>query len=283
MSLHDTEAALPDYEAEYNNRARVPEFQAIFAQWLAEGAAYRERWGGEIGLPYAPGERTRMDLFGDGQGPVAMFVHGGYWQSLGRESFSHLAGGSNAHGVTVAIPGYDLCPQVSMAEILRELREATAFVWRRFGKRIAVSGHSAGGHLAACLLATDWPAHAPDLPPGLVHSATCISGLFDLKPLVGTTINKALGMDEAEALRLSPAFWPAPRGLTLDAIVGGEESAEYWRQSRLIAERWGAEGVRTRCEMVEGANHFTVIAPLADPDSAMTKRFVALADEANLP
>jgi arylformamidase len=160
---------------------------------------------------------------------------------------------------------------------VRQMRQACAVLWRRFGRPIAVSGHSAGGHLAACLLATDWPAFAPDLPPAIVRSAMALSGLFELEPLVHTNVNKALGLDAAEAARQSPALWPAPRGLTLDAIVGGEESSEYLRQSRIITDRWGAAGVHTRYEAVPGANHFTLLAPLVDPDSAMTRRLASLA------
>ena len=108
-------------------------------------------------------------------------------------------------------------------------------------------------------------------------AAYAISGLFDLRPLVPTSVNGPLGLDAAEAERLSPLFWPAPSGLSLDAVVGGDESGEYHRQSRTIAERWGAAGVRTRFEALDGANHFTVVAPLADPDSAMVARLCKLA------
>jgi arylformamidase len=266
-----------DLEAEYANRARVPEHPSIFASWKADAAAYRERHHGELGVAYGAGERQRLDLFGDHQGPLALFIHGGYWQSFDRHDFSHLAGGLAERGVLVAIPGYDLCPQVSVGEIVRQLRLACAVLWRRFRHPMAVSGHSAGGHLAACLLATDWPAFAPDLPPAIVRSAMALSGLFELEPLIHTNVNKALGLDAAEAARQSPALWPAPIGLTLDAIVGGDESSEYIRQSRLITDIWGAAGVHTRYEAVPGANHFTLVAPLADPDSAMTRRLASLA------
>jgi arylformamidase len=272
-----------DLEAEYDNRARVPEHPAIGAAWQADAAAYRERHGGERDLPFGPSDRMKMDLFGDPQGPVAMFIHGGYWQARDRRDFSHLAAGLVERGVLVALPSYDLCPQVRVGDIVAQMREACAFLWRRLGRPLTVAGHSAGGHLAACMLGTDWPAYAADLPPALVRSASCLSGLFDLPPLVATSVNHALRMDEAEARALSPAFWPAPRGLVLDAIVGAEESGEYLRQSRLIAEAWAQGGARTRCEIVQGANHFTIVAPLADPDSAMTRRLAALTASAGDP
>ena len=142
---------------------------------------------------------------------------------------------------------------------------------------LVVSGHSAGGHLAACMLATDWPAVDASLPRDFVPSAYAISGLFDLAPLVETSINRALQLDGAAARAASPLFWRPPAGKSLDAVVGEQESAEYFRQSRTVADTWGATGVATRFAVVPGANHFTAIAPLADPASPMVARLKQLA------
>jgi arylformamidase len=140
-----------------------------------------------------------------------------------------------------------------------------------------VSGHSAGGHLSACMLATDWKAFDTSLPPDLVTAAYAISGLFDLTPLVGTSINKALGLDEASGRKASPLFWQVPARGSLDAVVGEAESAEYFRQSRTIVEQWGKSGIATRFGTVPAANHFTAIAPLANPDSPVVLRLRELA------
>jgi arylformamidase len=127
------------------------------------------------------------------------------------------------------------------------------------------------------MLATDWPALDASLPRDLVASAYSISGLFDLGPLVDTSINQALRLDAAAARAASPLFWNPPAGKRLDAVVGENESAEYLRQSRTIAEIWSAAGVATRFGTVPGANHFTAIAPLADPASPMVSRLKQLA------
>jgi arylformamidase len=269
-----------DYEAEYNNRARVPEHPGIIAGWARDAAAYRETAGtGYQSLSYGSGERQVIDLFGP-QAPrtraTVMFIHGGYWQSLSGSFFSHMARGLNAHGIAVAVPSYDLCPSVGVGDILDEMRKACRALAER--GPLVVSGHSAGGHLAACLLATDWQSHG--LPEGLVAAAVALSGLFDLEPLVGTSVNGALGMSAAEARRLSPILWDPPAGRSLDAVVGGEESAEYLRQSRALADLWGRAGVHTRFEVVPGANHFTIVAPLAEPDSVLTRRLAQLAGSA---
>jgi arylformamidase len=265
-----------DYEVEYNNRARVPENPSIIAGWATDAAAWRARYAPRS-VPYSPGARNTIDYFAaDGKGPIVVFIHGGYWQALDGSFFSHLAGGLNAHGVSVAIPSYDLCPDVTVDDIIGQMRMATREL-ARLGRPLVISGHSAGGHLAACMLATDWPAFDASLPANLVIAAYAISGLFDLEPLVETSINKALHLDEATARAASPLFWNAPRRGILDAVVGENESAEYFRQSRTVVDVWGAAGVATRFGVVAGANHFTAIAPLADPDSPMVARLKQLA------
>jgi arylformamidase len=265
-----------DYEVEYNNRARVPENPALMAGWARDAAAYREQHVPRT-IAYRPGARNTIDIFaGDNQGPLVVFIHGGYWQALDGSSSSHCARGLNAHGIDVAIPTYDLCPQVTIDTIIQQMR-AAARELARLGRPLVIGGHSAGGHLAACMLATDWPAYDASLPKDLVIAAYAISGLFDLVPLVQTSINKALRLDETAAKAASPLFWKPPSGRVLDAVVGGNESAEYFRQSRTMVEQWGAAGVTTRFGVVPDANHFTAIAPLADPDSAMVQRLKELA------
>jgi arylformamidase len=265
-----------DYEAEYNNRARVPEHPALIAGWARDAQAWRESQGFHT-ISYGPGARHTIDVFPSrNEGAMVVFIHGGYWQALDGSFFSHLAAGLNAHGVSVAIPSYDLCPQVSIEDIIAQMRMAARALAPLSG-RLVISGHSAGGHLAACLMATDWRSVDPALPQHLVKAAYAISGLFDLGPLLKTSINNALQLDEAAARRLSPVFWQPPAHGTLDAVVGGNESAEYFRQSRMIVDAWGQAGIETRFKEVPGANHFTAIAPLADPDSPMTQRLLELA------
>jgi arylformamidase len=268
--------ATVDYEVEYNNRARVPENPSLIAGWAKDAAAYRERYAPRS-ISYGPGARNSVDFFaGDSEGPIVVFIHGGYWQALDSSFFSHLARGLNAHGISVAIPGYDLCPDVTVDDIIRQMRMAAREL-ARLGRSLVISGHSAGGHLAACMLATDWPVYDASLPADLVIAAYTISGLFDLGPLVETSINNALRLDQATARAASPLFWNPPRRGSLDALVGENESAEYFRQSRTIVDLWGAAGVATRFGVVPNANHFTAIAPLAYPGSPTVLRLKELA------
>src|SRR5262249_20661376 len=168
--------------------------------------------------------------------------------------FSHLAAGLNAHGIGVAVPGYNLCPHVSIADIIDEMRRALIALWRRYSQRMLVLGHSAGGHLTAVLLATDWPAPDAAVPADVVAAGYAISGVYDLAPLVHISLNQDLRLDIDSARQMSPSLWPAPRDRVLDAVVGARESNEFLRQSRIIAEAWGKAGAATRYGEIAGAD-----------------------------
>jgi arylformamidase len=273
-----------DYEVEYNNRARVPEHPEIFARWTYEAELYRAEMlkdgRAELGLTYGSTPRQIIDLFlaeRHENAPLAIFIHGGWWRSLEPSLFSQMARGPNERGISVAVVGYDLCPVVTIGDIVEQMRRMCAFLWHRFGRRMTIYGHSAGGHLAAALLATDWRTLYPKAPADLVPAAYSISGVFDLTPLLATSVNADLRLDPAQARKLSPLFWPVAAGRIFDAVVGGLESGEFKRQSRTIAETWQQTGAQTRYEEVAGTNHFTVIDPLSDRQSAMAARVADLA------
>ncbi len=254
-----------DAEAEYDNRARVPDSGAIIAGWAERAAAFRAAHPPEV-IAYGPGAREAMDLFLP-DAPLrgaALLVHGGYWQALGREWGSHWARGLLAHGVAVALPSYDLCPAASVARICAQMEAAAAALHARLGVGLLAAGHSAGGHLAAWLLAR----------ADCVAAALPISGVFALEPLLGTSVNRALGLDAAAARDASPALWPAP-AKPMHAVVGGAESAEFLRQTHDFARAWGGAA-----EVLAGLDHFTVMGPLEDPAHPLARRAAALAWQA---
>ena len=273
-----------DYEAEYNNRARVPEHAEIFLRWARDSENYRadalKAGRAELSLAYGDTPRQSLDLFFPQAGssaPLALFVHGGYWRSLDQSLFSHLAGGLNAHGIAVAITGYDLCPIVTIADIIEQIRRACVFLWQRLGRRMLVYGWSAGGHLTASMVATDWPSLYPKAPADLVSSGYAVSGLYELAPLIKTSMNQDLALDAERARRVSPLLWPLPQERTLDVVVGALESSEFRRQSRAVADAWQKAGAQTRFKEIAGKNHFSIVAELADPQNPMTARVAELA------
>ena len=264
--------------AEYDNRSRVPEHPAIIAGWYANAEAYRRAAKAEPDIAYGAALRNRLDVFhpaAPGQGPLVVFLHGGYWRAFDKSVFSHMAAGAVAHNFRVAVPSYTLCPETSVAGIIDELRMCCLFLWRRLQLPLVVVGHSAGGHLAACLAATCWENYGA--PSDLVRAGLSVSGIFDLRPLMATPYNDDLRLDAVSAQQVSPLLWPVPRRLPFDFWVGGAESREFIRQSRSLSAAWTGLGLAAPYLEVPGENHFSVINALADPASAMTKRVVELA------
>jgi arylformamidase len=272
-----------DLETEYSPRVTVTDHAEIFARWAREAENYRadmlKNGKAELGLSYGDTPRQFIDLFLPAAGetaPLVMFIHGGYWRAMDPSFHSHMARGLNERGFAVAVVGYDLCPIVTIADIIEQIRRACAFLWQRFGRRLLVSGHSAGGHLTAAMVATDWQKLWPKVPSDLVPAGYAISGVFDVTPLVNTSMNQDFRLDAEEARRISPIFWPVPPGRTLDATVGDLESSEFKRQSRSMADAWQQAKAETRYAELPG-NHFTVIEALVDPRNAMVARIAELA------
>lgn len=263
-------------DAQYNNRARIPEHPAIFDRWARDSALARAGARCELDLPYGPAAAERLDVFRTerANAPVLVFIHGGWWRSLDKRDHSFIAPAFTRAGALVVMPNYALCPAVTIEAIALQMVAALAWVHRHardFGGdpgRIVVAGHSAGGHLAAMLLTCDWPRVAADLPRAMLHNALSISGVFDLEPLRHTPFLMAdLQLTRASVRRLSPAGVEAPEG-RLYATVGALESEEFLRQNRLIRNAWGERTVPV-CEVVAGANHLDVLHQLCEPSARL--------------
>jgi arylformamidase len=270
-----------NYEAEYNNSARVPEAPAISARWAEASQILRASARADFDVPYGPDPRQRYDFYmpprASGNEPMAVFIHGGYWQWRDRKDFAFTAAGALANGVAWAMPSYRQCPAVRIADIVADMQTFLVHLWQRTGRRAVVTGHSAGGHLTAALLATDW-SRFEGVPADLLRMGYAISGVFEVAPLVGTSIGTALHETAESALAVSPRFGAMPpQDRWLTAAVGGNESGEFIRQSVDMARHWSAAGIAAEAVIIPGANHFTVIDDLARPGSAMSLRIAAMA------
>jgi arylformamidase len=264
------------YAREYNNRELVPDHPKNFAYWKQASADARATLGGYLDRRYgsAPGETIDLYPARKGDGTCLLFIHGGYWRSLDKSDFSYIAPPWVDAGVSVAVVNYDLCPRVTVADIVRQMLHAARWLWLHAGdygmdeERLFVAGHSAGGHLTAMLMAALWPIFDRQLPADLFKGGLAISGIYDLRPLVEVPwLNADLQLDEPRARKASPAFMPPATKAPLMTCVGGDESSEFRRQNALIGERWRA--VLAGDIAMPGKNHFSVIDGLADPKSPL--------------
>ena len=257
----------------YNNRALVPAHAMHFARWAETSAQSRASQPCSLDLAYGTSQRETLDVFPAAEpgAPVLVFIHGGYWRSLDKSDHSFVAPAFTSEGACVVIPNYDLCPTVTIPQIAMQMVHALAWTFRhaaRFGadpNRITVIGHSAGGHLAAMMLACLWSAHAKDLPADLVKNALSISGLYELESVMHTPFLKAsLRLTPAEVLKASPAWLPPPAAGSLYAVAGADESEEFLRHNALIEQAWGKKTVPV-CEALAGLNHFSIVEALVQP------------------
>ena len=267
------------YDRMYNNRALVPNFADHLQRWAQQSKTARNLLGGLTDISYGAGPNETLDIFPANavNAPVMVFLHGGYWRALDKSDHSFIAPSFTREGVCVVVPNYALCPAVSIPEIVMQMVKALAWVWRYIhewggdASRIHVVGHSAGGHLAAMLLACEWQQYANDLPADLVKSGLSVSGLFELESVMRSPILQSdLQLDDAQVLRCSPAWMPRPVHGTFYSVVGGLESDEFIRHHALIQQVWGKAYVPV-CEALPGLHHFNVLTALAESGTDLNR------------
>jgi arylformamidase len=245
-----------DMDDRFANGAYIPNGAEYPAKWARLAADFRNTAKADLDVRYGPSDRQLMDVFhpeGTPKGTV-VFVHGGYWVAFDKSYWSHLAAGPLAHGWSVAMPSYDLCPDVHISEIAQQIEAAV----RRLQGPLRLTGHSAGGHLVARL--TGMPHVARVLP---------ISPVADLMPLLQTKMNADLRLSEAEAFAESPVNLPPPN-VPVTVWVGGDERPVFQEQAKQLSDAWGVDLVTSA-----GAHHFNVIEPLADPESPLVKALLS--------
>lgn len=258
----------------YNNRALVPDYAEYFRRWGAASADAMRSETRELDLRYGGGPNEHLDVYATDQpeAPVLVFIHGGYWRALDKKDHAFVAPAFTSRGVCVVIPNYALAPAVTVPDITMQMVQALAWTWRnvaRYGgdpSRITVVGHSAGGHLAAMMLACLWPVYGKGLPADLVKNALSISGLHDLEPIMNAPFLQGdLKLTPQQVRQASPALLPAPSGGVLAAVAGADESEEFHRQVELIRKAWGPATVPL-AEILPGLNHFSVLDALTQPE-----------------
>jgi len=270
-------------ERGYNNRAAVPEHPAWFARFAAASSEAVAALAPRRDVRFGRGPKETLDLFlpaGTPRGTLA-FIHGGYWRSLDKAEHAFVAPAFVGQGLAVANINYDLCPSVTVAEIVAQATRAIALLARdraRLGLAgpLVVAGHSAGGHLAAMAVATPAAAFGTDAHP--VKGALSLSGVHDLTPLVLASMNADLRLDVDAARAVSPALLPPATAAPVAIVVGAGETGEFLRQSDLLWDAWPTNrpaGLAAPLR-VPDRHHFNVVMDYLDPESALTRATLAL-------
>ena len=264
------------WESQYNNRAAVPDHPQYFARWAAESERVRRSVRCYLDVPYGPHAMEKLDLF-QPQGrsrALLMFIHGGYWRALDKKDHSFVAAELVKHGVTVAVVNYALCPSVTIEDIVRQMLQASAWLWRNGGNfgapynRVHVAGHSAGGHLTAMMLAALWPSLARDLPKKVVSGGLAISGVYDLRDIVNVpSVNNDVRMTAPQAWKWSPMSLPPSTDAPLYLAAGGKELPPFVDQNRALGQHW--KKVLAQDIPCPDDNHFSILEKLRDPSSAL--------------
>ncbi|MCQ9617704.1 alpha/beta hydrolase [Paenalcaligenes niemegkensis] len=266
-------------DREYDNVRKVPNFD--FSTYLAElnqanelaRTQYKESFSADV--PYGDGPDETMDLFlTNPGGPLHVFFHGGYWRMLHKNDFSYVANGIVAHGHNLAIINYSLIPTVNMGELVKQCVKSVEWLMAQGQAmhfdpaRISVSGHSAGGHLAAMMATHSFQYE--------LQSICAMSGIFDLSPIQLCFLNDVLALTDEEVATYSPVRRKPVFSGKLRLITGAQEGAEYERQAKELVSKWSALGLNSDLDFPEKHDHFTLRAALGNPDSDITKAVLFL-------
>ena len=274
-------------DAQYDLRPRVPDAAHHIGFRESESARVRAARPCRLDVAYGPAAGERLDVFPAAAAPPAgapalVFIHGGYWRSSDKNDASYVAPAFADAGITVVTLNYDLAPKVTMDEIVRQNRAGLAWLWRNAATlgidrgRLFVSGHSAGGHLTAMMMATDWPAFAPGLPADLIAGACALSGIYELEPIRLSFLNADIRLDRDGAARNSPVrLRPAARAPLL-LSVGALETAEYHRQQATFAATWAPHLDRMEPVEAPGCHHYSIVGWMAQPDTALHRAVRAM-------
>ena len=264
--LYRSFATQEQIDQEYNPRLRFKQTDLYLKQYLSESARIHKNLKHQNNIPYGPSLSETLDYYPSEKrdSPLLCFIHGGYWHSFSSRDFAFISEAPHSKGFSVAHINYALCPQVTLDEIVRQCRAAIVWLYRHAKELcfnpelIGVAGHSAGGHLTAMLLATQWEKDY-GLPSDLIRFAFPISGLFDLHPFLFSWLQPKLQLNLEQVHRNSPLFLESPNPSRVRVIVGAEESKEFYRQSTEYSFHLQQQGFEVDCQSIFQKNHFNLL------------------------
>ncbi len=262
-------------DRQYNNRLQVPDYLFYLQRWESLSRQTEKKYTSSKDIYYGelPGER--LDIYPSSlpQSKTLIYIHGGYWQRLDKSDFQFIAEAFRPYNFTTVILTYPLAPAVSLDQIISSCRKAIQWLHQNLSQyngdshQMYVAGHSAGGHLAAMLMATDWNHFDPDNE--VIKGYCAISGLFNLTPIGLSDINGVLKMDKEMVLRNSPVQLKPLTQSPLLLAVGADESDEFKEQSRELYTGWKEKGISLQLLEIPGLNHYSILETIIEPTSSL--------------
>ena len=273
-------------DAEYNLRPLWPDVPDVIAHRENESAAVRKRIPGRLNVAYGLAPKQTLDVFPPSNGragaPALIYIHGGYWQMSDKDDTTYIAPPFLEAGIAFIPLNYTLAPDAVLDVMVDECRRAVAWIYGNADEigvnpdRLYIAGHSAGGHLTAMLLATDWSSVDPALPVMPFKGACALSGLYDLEPIRLTFLNDVLGLDSEVAARNSPLYLDPVAEIPLILSVGEIETEEFQRHQAELCAAWVAKGLTVEEIPAPGCHHYTIVGHFADPESDLHKAMLKM-------
>lgn len=270
------------HEWNFNPRAAVPDADRFTRR--AQGLSLQARGAmrARLDLRYGEGELASLDVFPaeDSGAPLHVYLHGGYWRGRDKSDYSYLARALVPAGIATVVMNYDLCPAASLPGIVAQVRAGLGWVHanaRALGgdpARLSLSGHSAGAHLAAMALAADGE---DALPAGVIRGAVLVSGIYELTPVLGVSVNEEIRLGPEQVGPMSPLRHPPRADVPLWVAVGGDEPPGWIEQSRRFAQAARANGSTVTYREVAGHHHFSIMTLLEDAHAPLSRMVIEAA------
>jgi arylformamidase len=269
-----------ELEYQYNPRVSVPEFPELAKVRAAQARKVRETAKSWLNVPYGTSPREMLDIYAADQagGPVLVYIHGGYWRSGSKEDNCNFVPTFTKRGATVVLVEYDLCPEVTVTDIVRQTRSAIAWVYKnivRYGanpSKIFVAGHSAGGHLTAMALAHDWAKEG--MPADLIKGAVATSGVYDLDMVMEISVQEQVRMTPEIATQNGPFHNPPGVKCPVVVAVGGAEPKGWQQMSEDYSNYCKQHGMPVDYLIEPDANHYTMSEHLLDDARPITQAMI---------
>ncbi|HYG90144.1 MAG TPA: alpha/beta hydrolase [Azospirillum sp.] len=266
-----------DHEWQYNPRESVPEFARYAERASDRSRKARSNRAGRYDIAYGRSKLSTLDVFPAeaSDAPIHVFLHGGYWRGRDKSDYSYVADALVPHGITTVVMNYDLCPGATLPEIVAQTRDGLRWVYQHAAdlggnpERITASGHSAGAHLLAMALADD--AGEARLSDALLKRVVLISGIYELEPVLGISVNETIGLRPEMVDGVSPMRHPPAVTMPLDIVVGAGETPSWVRQSRDFAELCRGRGSVCTYHEIPGQDHFSIMTLMETPDGVLSR------------